>query len=286
VPTMSVVSLNTIVNVASVPHRSPFRYPGGKTWLVPHVRKWLGSLTKRPTEFIEPFAGGGIVGLTVAFEELADHVTMIELDPNVAAVWQVILNGKGRKLAERILEFPFSSETVRNVLSSEQESLEAIAFSTLIRNRVQHGGILAPGASLMKEGENGKGIGSRWSPQTLARRILDIVSIKERVTFCRGDAFECLERNKRKNNCVFFIDPPYTIAGRRLYRFSDIDHDRLFKAASRLCGDFLITYDDSEDIRRLAEKHGFDTENVAMRGRLLSEKKELLISRDLNWARI
>lgn len=27
-----------IVNVASVPQRSPFRYPGGKTWLVPHIR--------------------------------------------------------------------------------------------------------------------------------------------------------------------------------------------------------------------------------------------------------
>ena len=26
------------VNVASVPQRSPFRYPGGKTWLVPQVR--------------------------------------------------------------------------------------------------------------------------------------------------------------------------------------------------------------------------------------------------------
>lgn len=29
------------VNVASVPQRSPFRYPGGKTWLVPYVRDWL-----------------------------------------------------------------------------------------------------------------------------------------------------------------------------------------------------------------------------------------------------
>jgi len=24
-----------IVNVAMVPQRSPFRYPGGKTWLIP-----------------------------------------------------------------------------------------------------------------------------------------------------------------------------------------------------------------------------------------------------------
>jgi len=31
----------SIINVASVPQRSPSRYPGGKTWLIPTVRKWL-----------------------------------------------------------------------------------------------------------------------------------------------------------------------------------------------------------------------------------------------------
>jgi DNA adenine methylase len=36
-----------IVNVASVPQRSPFRYPGGKTWLVPRVRRWLLDLHRR-----------------------------------------------------------------------------------------------------------------------------------------------------------------------------------------------------------------------------------------------
>lgn len=30
-----------VVNVASVPQASPFRYPGGKTWLISVVRKWL-----------------------------------------------------------------------------------------------------------------------------------------------------------------------------------------------------------------------------------------------------
>ena len=51
--------LGPIVNVASVPQRSPFRYPGGKTWLIPQIRAWLGSLPERPAEFIEPFSGGG-----------------------------------------------------------------------------------------------------------------------------------------------------------------------------------------------------------------------------------
>ena len=55
-------SLEHVVNVASVPQRSPFRYPGGKTWLVPCVRQWLQSLEKRPTVLVEPFAGGAIIG--------------------------------------------------------------------------------------------------------------------------------------------------------------------------------------------------------------------------------
>jgi hypothetical protein len=47
------------VNVASVPQRSPFRYPGGKTWLVPYIRDWLGAKKKTPSRLVEPFAGGG-----------------------------------------------------------------------------------------------------------------------------------------------------------------------------------------------------------------------------------
>src|SRR5206468_7753694 len=78
----------SIVNVASVPQRSPFRYPGGKTWFIPHLRDWLQSFKNRPSVFVEPFAGGGIASLTVAMEDLAERVVMAELDSNVAAVWK------------------------------------------------------------------------------------------------------------------------------------------------------------------------------------------------------
>ena len=77
------VQLVGIVNVASIPQRSPFRYPGGKTWLVPRIRQWLASQPSRPAELIEPFAGGGIVSLTAAAEQLANHVTIVELDEDV-----------------------------------------------------------------------------------------------------------------------------------------------------------------------------------------------------------
>jgi DNA adenine methylase len=63
-----------VVNVASVPHRSPFRYPGGKTWLVPKIRQWLRSLDPQPYEFAEPFAGGAIAGLSAIFEDLVQKL--------------------------------------------------------------------------------------------------------------------------------------------------------------------------------------------------------------------
>jgi len=102
------------VNVASVPQRSPFRYPGGKTWFIPTLRKWLKAKACKPTLFIEPFAGGGIASLTVAFENLAEKVLMVEIDEQVAAVWQTIINeGNSYWLAKRILGFDLTKEIWR-----------------------------------------------------------------------------------------------------------------------------------------------------------------------------
>jgi len=103
-------------SVVSTPHPSPFRYPGGKSWLAPYVRQWLRSLERR-VRFAEPFAGGANVGLTVALEDLAEHVTLVELDRDVAAVWETVLNGHARHLADRILSFRMSNRSLKAVLA-------------------------------------------------------------------------------------------------------------------------------------------------------------------------
>lgn len=205
-----------VVNVASVPQRSPFRYPGGKTWLVPYARLWLRRLRAPARELVEPFAGGAIVGLTAAFESLARRVVLIEMDSDVAAVWKTILGEHGEWLAGRIAGFSLSPQSVRQVFHSRALTLKDKAFLTILRNRVQRGGILAPGAGLMKYGENGKGLTSRWYPETLRRRILDIVQICEKIRFIHGDGLKYLEKSANRKGTAFFIDPPYVVAGRRL----------------------------------------------------------------------
>ncbi len=278
-----------IVNVASVPQRSPFRYPGGKTWLVPYVRRWVARQPARPPEFIEPFAGGGIIGLTVAFEKLAGHVTLVELDDDVAAVWQTVLSSQGDWLAERIASFELTPATVQAALSQPASSLRERAFQTILKNRVNRGGILAPGAGRIKHGENGKGLLSRWYPQTLRKRILDIVAVRDRITFIHGDGLESLRQNAHHSDALIFIDPPYTAggkkAGNRLYTHHKLDHAELFRLADRLAGDFLMTYDDAQDVRDLARQYNFAVQVVAMKSTHHAKMTELLIGRNVDWAR-
>lgn len=277
-----------IVNVASVPQRSPFRYPGGKTWFVPRLRQWLAGRCEKPMEFMEPFAGGGIISLTVAFERLAQSVTMVELDADVAAVWQTILSGEAVWLANKIADFSLTPENVQAELDIASPDLRTKAFRTLLRNRINHGGILAPGSGRLKYGENGKGLTSRWYPQTLKTRIDNIVTVADRIRFVQGDGFQVLRDNAHRSNVVFFIDPPYTAAGKkagsRLYAHNELDHEELFRIAATLQGDFLMTYDNAQGVYELAAKYNFDTLAIPMKNTHHTAMTELLISRDLSWA--
>ncbi|BAW79979.1 D12 class N6 adenine-specific DNA methyltransferase [Candidatus Nitrosoglobus terrae] len=271
------------INVASVPQRSPFRYPGGKTWLIPTVRQWLKQGQKSVSELIEPFAGGGIVSLTAAFERLADHITMVEMDEEIAAVWEVILSGENKWLADKIFFYDLTIANVKSELEKPDKKLNDLAFCTILKNRIFHGGILAKGSGMIKNGENGKGIASRWYPKTLHDRIIAINYVKDRIGFIRGDAFEVLEQNLNNHKAYFFIDPPYTVAGKRLYTHFDIDHERLFLLAAQLKGKFMLTYDDTKEIRILADKYGLDFRTIPMKTTHHLQKNEIIISDNFSW---
>jgi DNA adenine methylase len=169
------------------------------------------------------------------------------------------------------------------IVCQADESLESRAFATIIKNRVNRGGILANGASFIKNGENGKGITSRWYPETLRRRILAIAQVKHKIDFIEGDAFEVCEKNANREDVVYFIDPPYRAAGQRLYRYSEINHEALFDLAHRLQGDFLMTYDDASEVQAMASRFKFDTKLIAMKNTHHAKKTELIIGKDLTW---
>ena len=269
------------VNVASVPQRSPLRYPGGKTWLVPQIRKYLAGLDFHPEVFVEPFAGGGIASLTAVMDCYADRAVLCERDPDIANLWQCML-GDAEGLARRVEGFEATPENVDAVFEDAGTSGTDAAFRTLLRNRVSRGGILAKGASVMKQGENGHGISSRWYAETLATRIRTIGSYAEQIDFFQGDGVSFVERYENSESAAFFIDPPYTAAGkragRRLYTYNEIDHEGLFEQMSRVRGAFMMTYDESPDIIAMARRQRFLLAKVPMKNTHHAVMYELLIT--------
>ena len=270
-----------IVNVAKVRQLSPLRYPGGKTWLVPEIRRWLSGLPLQPDLFVEPFAGGGIASLTAVTDNYVNHAIMSDLDDGLTALWQCIL-GNAPWLIDRILSFEPTRSNVISVLNAGCANQRELAFQTLVRNRTQRGGILANGAGLMKTGENQKGVSSRWYPQTVANRIEYIYAHRRRITFLHEDGFNLIAQYKSHSNAALFVDPPYTAstkrAGLRLYNHNTIDHERLFDLMAAVRGPFMMTYDQDSRVEEMAKERGFAITRVAMKNTHHRQMVELLIS--------
>ena len=273
------------VNVATVPQRSPLRYPGGKTWLVPHIRAWLGSIEPAPDLLIEPFAGGGIVSLTAVMEGLVGRCVMAEIDQDVAAFWQAALQHNDDLIAKVLRFIPTRS----NVMELERQRSSSVldrGFRTLVLNRTRRGGILADGASFNRSGENGKGVKSRWYPDTIVRRLEAVAERSGMIDFRETDGVGLLQQmltSPTTTRAAIFADPPYTPgdkpSGRRLYNHDTIDHPRLFAILADSEAEFLMTYDESPEIMRLIRQRRFHVVRVEMKNTHHARRVELVITR-------
>lgn len=268
-------------NVATVPIYSPFRYPGGKSRWYPFVRDWLARVQKRV--LVEPFAGGAHAGLAAAVEGMVDQVILVELDENVAAVWKTIMT-EPEWLAEQIATLDLDRETAEAVIERKVLSTRDRALAMIVHNRVSRGGVTAPGAGWLKKGENGKGLQSRWYPDTLVKRIEKVAAARERITVICGDGLEVMQQHIDREDVALFIDPPYPKAGGRLYKHSAVDHERIFDLAVQAEGSVLLTYDDSEEVVELTEaRPRLDSAPLLVSTTHHREKYEYLISDDLGW---
>lgn len=221
--------------------------------------------------------------LAVLSEGLVDSVVLGEIDEDVGAVWQCALSSQSEALCEQIVHFQPTRENVLSALSSEPKSQLDRAFQTILKNRTFRGGILAPGASLMNAGENGRGVASRWYPQTLMKRLRVLACLSPLIEFYQMDAFKLIQRFLGREDTFFFIDPPYTAgagkrAGSRLYQHHRLNHQALFDLLAEARGMVLMTYDDCPEVTEMANRHGFLIERIPMKNTHHEMKFELLIS--------
>jgi len=241
----------------------------------------------KPSILVEPFAGGGIISLTALFENLVRKAVMVELDGEVAAVWESVVNGEVEWLANRVLTFDLTKKAVVQEINKTPNTQREKAFQTILKNRTSHGGILAEGSGFLKYGEKGKGIRSRWYPQTIAKRLLALNQVASRINFRCDDGLKVMLEFSPNQEAVYFIDPPYTAggkkAGKRLYKHYDINHEYLLTVCESLKGNFLMTYDNADEVKGMARSHGFQMRLIPMTNTHHATMEELVIGKDLSW---
>lgn len=239
---------------------SPLRYPGGKSKLI----DYLASQFKRESleTFVEVFAGGASVGLALLDAGLTKQLVINDVDPGIYAFWNQVVNNPEPLLRRLSGDAPTLSEFrfMKSVLNDPPKwhRQEELAWATLICNRLSYSGISKANAM---GGANGSAnqLLARWNPAALQKRIRHIHERADRITVSCVDAVELLENSAywdEKSTC--FIDPPYVMKGKALYRrwYEEEDHEQLaFIIQSLYQGmpgaDLVITYDDCPLIREI-----------------------------------
>lgn len=273
----------TLPNQAST-SVSPLRYPGGKSWLAPVLapllRRWPPNAAE--TRFTEPFAGGASLSC-MTLGRARHYVHINELDADVYAVWKVIFSSDAPLLAQGILSAGRTFEALQAHLQRPAEHAVDLALQTIIRNRLNYGGILKASAGV--SGAQAQGTPPRWYPETLAARVLALQQHAARAHVSRADALELLER-LRDHAGVVFIDPPYTAtpgsAGHTLYPHAALDHAHLMHLAAQMRGPWLMTHEDHPVVAELALQHDLDVIRLHMQTNAAQMRTELAIGRGLH----
>lgn len=262
-------------------HYSPLRYPGGKRQLLTQTRAWLSSRPRTP-HLIEGFAGGAGVGLTALCTGLISGLTLVELDADVAHFWATVFSPAGYELAQAVRGV---AQQFAHAFIASGPPPDPIgrALHLLVLNRLRHNGILTPGAGLISTTRPPNDF--RYNPENLAKRIVLLADLADCVEVIHGSALDVLAAHRCNRDTVFYLDPPYSLAGgpgKRLYRHWQLDHDRLFALAGSVEGDVLISHHDHPRTRALARANGFRAAVVEVntkRGRA----PELLAARTFGW---
>jgi DNA adenine methylase len=239
-----------------------FRYPGGKSRMLPVLRPYLRKLVEGETHYAEPFVGGGSVALEVARCNPKIKLFLNDKDNLVASVWRVIC-GRSRDVEAlcRKLDVRPTVPLYQEIKATEFKDTIGKAFKGLFLNRCSFNGMIHNSSPMGGVQQNGKcTLDSEYKPAVLAQLLHEYHNLlKGRTTVSCDDAINFIRRHK---DCSMFVDPPYFPNGgsNKLYGvyMTREEHERL---ASRLAGlrKCVVTYDYCETVRAMFVGAGFST---------------------------
>jgi len=231
--------------------KSPLRYPGGKSKaldkILPHIPLNIG-------EYREPFVGGGSVFLAVKqlFGNRIKRYWINDLNFDLYCFW-LYAKTEIESLTDEVDRIKQKYTDGRELFNYfTREDLKLNDFQRAVRffvlNRITFSGTVDSGGYSQQAFER------RFTDSSLDRlRNLSVYLSSVHIT--NGDYENLLFQDGE--NVFIFLDPPYLSATKsKLYGLKGnlhtaFDHERFAKNMRKCPHKWLITYDDSQEIREL-----------------------------------
>lgn len=228
--------------------KSPLRYPGGKTKAIAKIIKYL---PPHFSEYREPFVGGGSLFVYLKQQQPDLKIWINDLNQDLFCFWQAT-----RDCLDQLLEEVWTIKTqgksgrevfkalTRVDLADVSDLERAVRFFVL--NRITFSGTVDCGGFSQTAFE------TRFTDSSIAR-LAALRSLMTDLTITNLDYSAVL--NQPGENVFIFLDPPYLAATQsRLYgKKGDLhlgfDHRQFAELLQACPHNWLITYDDSPDIR-------------------------------------
>ncbi|MFZ5452449.1 MAG: DNA adenine methylase [Thermodesulfobacteriota bacterium] len=236
---------------------SPLRYPGGKWRFAIFFENIIRLNGLNRTQYIEPYAGGASLALSLLFKDLVSEIHLNDLDPAIYAFWHSVLT-RNRDFIQLLDETPVTPEerTKQKAIYAKRPMADnfALGFATFFLNRTNHSGILKNGGMIGGKNQCGRWkIDARFNRSELRRRIERIGNFGDRIHISCEDAIEFLRNHNFAETNLIYLDPPYYRSGRRLYlnAYTPSDHKAVSEYILGLRFPWIVSYDDVPEIRGL-----------------------------------
>lgn len=237
-------------------HLSPLRYPGGKFALREFLSTYLNGLNAPGNIYAEPFVGGAGLALAVLADDTFDEIVINDVDHSIWCFWNLLIRRPG-KLCEMIDRVQVNVSTWKGYRSvyenPKHHKIDDIGFATFFLNRTSVSGVIKSGGVIGGLEQSGKyKIDCRFNKEGLKERIRTIAKFRDRITLHNLDALKFIDKYSFPQ-VFFMIDPPYFHKGSSLYTsfYERSDHELLRDKIQGLTQNWILTYDNCDEIRKL-----------------------------------
>jgi len=228
--------------------KSPLRYPGGKSRAIRQIEALLSNDFE---EYREPFVGGGSLFISLKQKRPNLKIWINDLNPELYYFWkyaQIDSEALAREVTKikrkRSNGRKLFGELVNANIDLLTEFERAIRFFVL--NRITFSGLVESGGFSQLAFE------ARFTNSSI-ERLSKLGQVLEGIRITHEDYRELLKDGGK--NTLIFLDPPYFKAtksklyGRNGVLHTNFNHDEFASEIKKCNHSWLITYDDSPEIR-------------------------------------